>query len=227
MEPILRGMLEFQQRVFPENEELFRRLSNGQAPKAMLITCSDSRIDPALIMGTRPGDIFIVRNAGNIVPAAESAGGGESASIEYAVRVLNVEDIILCGHTQCGAMGALIDPASVENLPCVKGWVAQARDALERARSRAASQHDANLLQCCIESNVILQLEHLRSYPFIAERLKAGNLRLHGFVYHFEKGRIDYYEAARNEFVPLQQAVGSGRSQVIASATPGVRGATA
>jgi len=206
MEPILRGMLEFQQRVYPEHEELFQQLVNGQSPKAMLITCSDSRIDPALIMGTRPGDIFIVRNAGNIVTPADAPGGGEAASLEYAVCVLGVEDIILCGHTQCGAMNALLDPKSVDALPCVKSWVAHAHEAVDRAKIRASQNGRGDLLQSCIESNVILQLEHLRTYPFVAERLRDGRLRLHGFVYHFDGGRIDYYEAAHNTFVPLHKA---------------------
>ena len=104
MEPILRGILEFQQRVYPEHRELFQELHSGQSPKTMLITCSDSRIDPALIMGTKPGDIFIVRNAGNIVAPADQPCGSEPASVEYALKVLGIEDLIVCGHTHLPAI---------------------------------------------------------------------------------------------------------------------------
>jgi carbonic anhydrase len=214
MEPILRGMLEFQQRVYPEHRELFQRLRKGQSPQAMLITCSDSRIDPALVMGTQPGDIFIVRNAGNIVPPAYRAGGGEAASLEYAVCVLGIEDIIVCGHSQCGAMSGLLEPGSLEALPYVRSWVAHARDALSRARSRASNTSADEMLHHCVECNVIVQLEHLQTYPFIAERLRDGCIRLHGLVYHFEKGRIDYYEAAQNRFVPLQEATASNANGI-------------
>lgn len=206
MEPILRGLLEFQQRVYPEHRDLFQTLRNGQSPKAMLITCSDSRIDPALVMGTKPGDIFIVRNAGNIVAPADQPSGGEAASLEYAVNVLGIEDIIVCGHSQCGAMGGLLNPASLESLPCVKTWVSHAREALARARKRGGDLPNDKLLPHIIECNVIVQLEHLRTYPFIAQGLKAGSVRIHGMVYHFEKGCIDSFDAAQNRFIPLDES---------------------
>lgn len=219
MEPILRGILEFQQSVYPEHRALFHELRNGQSPKTMLITCSDSRIDPALIMRTKPGDIFIVRNAGNIVaPADQPAGGSEAASIEYATVVLGIEDIIVCGHSQCGAMTALLKPETLTELGYVQPWVEQARAAAERCHARARGHSEQETLDACIECNVILQLEHLQTYPFISERLKAGRLRLHGMVYHFEKGRMDYYEAASNRFVPLQSLASKTLSEDLAGA---------
>jgi len=217
MEPILRGILEFQQRVYPEHRELFQELHSGQSPKTMLITCSDSRIDPALIMGTKPGDIFIVRNAGNIVAPADQPCGSEPASVEYALKVLGIEDLIVCGHTQCGAMTALLNPESLDGLECVHAWVANAEASVKRARQRATGTSPQELLDACIESNVILQLEHLQTYPFVSERLQDGRLRLHGMVYHFEKGRMDYYEAATNRFVPLAET--NAQHGVTAAAT--------
>ncbi len=210
MEPILRGMLEYQQRVHPQHRALFDELRHGQSPKFMFITCSDSRIDPALILRSKPGDIFIARNAGNIVAPADAHGGSEAATIEYAVCVLGVEDLIVCGHSQCGAVSALVNPESLEGLSCVQSWVAHAQGALDRAKIHAADQPDKSFLDHCIECNVILQLEHLRTYPFVAERLEDLRLRLHGMVYHFDKGRIDYYEAAQNRFIPLSEAAAAG-----------------
>jgi carbonic anhydrase len=124
---LMQGLHNFEKEVHMSNEALFTRLAKGQAPDAIFITCSDSRVDPNLLTGVAPGELFVIRNAGNIVPAYNpSQGGGEAASIEYAVTVLGVKDIIVCGHSQCGAIKGLLDPESLTDLPAVAQWLKHA-----------------------------------------------------------------------------------------------------
>lgn len=126
MEKLIRGIHEFQSTHFSPQRELFQRLAGGQRPDALFITCSDSRIDPSLLTQTKPGELFILRNAGNIVPPYGAANGGEGATIEYAIRALGIRDIIVCGHTHCGAMQGLLQPEALEDLPAVRSWLSHA-----------------------------------------------------------------------------------------------------
>ncbi len=195
MQKLVTGIHHFQQNIFSNHSQLFQRLVDGQTPLALFITCSDSRLDPAMLTQTRPGELFIMRNAGNIVPPYGSSCGGEAATIEYAVAVLKVRDIILCGHSHCGAMRGLLHPEQVENLPAVRSW-------LERAEStkriiRENYQHitdEKALLTATVEENVLVQLENLRTHPAVAAALARGELTLHGWVYKFETGQVFAYD---------------------------------
>jgi len=191
---ILRGLSQFQREVYPKHRELFQRLALGQRPQALFITCADSRIDPCLLTQMKPGDLFICRVIGNVVPPFPDAVGGVSATIEYAVGVLGVEDVIVCGHTDCGVMKGVLNPEAVADLPSVSAWLQYAQP----ARSAAAEDDLLGLT----ERNVLLQLEHLRTHPSVAQRLRDGDLGLHGWVYHLAEGAVTTYDSATQTFVP-------------------------
>jgi carbonic anhydrase len=217
MEEILRGVRRFQLEIFPERKTFFRDLAQGQRPQALLITCSDSRIDPALITQISPGTLFIIRNAGNIVSANSSPPSDMSASLEYAVSVLNVRHIIVCGHTHCGAMEGLMYPDSVKSLHHVSRWLDQAAS----IRSKLAADRNATsaeLVARAARANVVLQLDNLRSYPWIAAREADDRVSLHGWVYDIEHGEMYIHQPARGEFAALSQMSLDGEAAVAAMA---------
>ena len=205
MSRIIKGVLSFQRRIFGTKESLFGRLARGQKPLALFITCSDSRINPNLLTLTEPGELFILRNAGNLVPAAGGPANGEEATIEYAVAHLHVRDVILCGHSHCGAVQGLLHPQALEKLPRVAAWLEHARAILADLPAENVLP-PAERLALAIQKNVLLQLEHLRGHPPLRAALDAGALRLHGWVYHFETGQVDVYDPLTGQFVPLSDA---------------------
>ncbi len=202
MEKVVSGILRFQGKAFPERKELFAELANGQNPEVLFITCADSRIDPNLVTQTEPGDLFICRNAGNIVPPHAKVAGGVTASIEFAVAVLGVKDIVVCGHTDCGAMKGALNPSAVADLPHVSNWLDHARAAVETVRAGCCH---GNELDAVTEQNVLLQLQHLRTHPAVAARLWNGEIGLHGWVYDIKTGQVNCYDEARKAFVPLDE----------------------
>ena len=187
VDKIVAGVQRFQQDVFPSQQALFEALGEGQQPRALLVTCSDSRIDPSLFTQTQPGELFIVRNAGNIVPPPSAGVGGESATIEYAVRALGVPHAIVCGHSHCGAMAAAANPESAAALPDVSQWIKFAESAVDRAGEFGSVDDEALRV---IAANVLVQLDHLRSHPAVAEAEAEGRLQLHGWIYLFEEGEV-------------------------------------
>jgi carbonic anhydrase len=215
MTRIIQGVLNFQRRIFGSKRELFSRLGKGQKPLALFITCSDSRIAPDLLAQTEPGELFVLRNAGNLVPPHGGPPGAEAATIEYAIVQLRVRDIILCGHSKCGAMHGLLQPEALTSLPGVAGWLDHARAILPEVNSAGAGLPEEEQLKLAIEKNVLLQLEHLKTHPAVAAALAARTLRLHGWVYHFEKGVVDTYDPLSGRFVPLDQHV---RQQLLQNA---------
>jgi carbonic anhydrase len=203
VQKLVEGIHAFQAQYFARNRELFRKLAErGQNPEAILITCSDSRVVPNLITSTEPGELFIVRNVGNIVPHA-SLPGGTAAAIEYAIEVLGVSDIIVCGHTHCGAIKALLDPPSMERLPLVQRWMAQATRVREIVAERYAHLEGAARATAAAEENVLVSLENLRTFPFVTERLARGTLRMSGWVFKIETGQVFGYDPALGQFVDL------------------------
>ncbi|MFI6803542.1 carbonic anhydrase [Streptomyces luteogriseus] len=166
----------------------YRKLAEGQYPEALFITCSDSRVIPAMITGARPGEIFELRNAGNIVPPYGRPGAcGEAATIEYALEVLGVQDIVVCGHSHCGAMGALKSGDDLSSLPGVDAWLRLARPELTSVLETAPD--DPSLPEVS-QGNVVNQLVALRSYPVVRQRLDSGRLRLHGWYYEVDTGFV-------------------------------------
>ncbi len=203
MKELIAGMRRFRSDVFPSQRTLFESLGAGQQPRALLVTCSDSRIDPSLFTQTEPGELFVIRNAGNIVPPASAGPSGESATIEYAVRVLGVRYAIVCGHSHCGAMAAAADPESAAELPQVSHWIQHAAEAVPRASAFADESDEALRV---VAANVALQLEHLRSHPSVAEAEAEGRLELHGWVYLFEAGEVAVVDPAGGALRGLNEA---------------------
>ncbi len=205
MKKVISGLARFQDEVFPHNRDLFEALASGQTPETLFITCSDSRIDPCMLTQTKPGDIFICRNAGNIVPAYGEVIGGVSATIEYAVLGLGVKDIILCGHSDCGAMRALLNPKSVAHMPAVSAWLRYGESARFVVQENHSHLVGADLLTAMIERNVLAQLDNLRTHPSVSARFANGQLNLHGWVYDIGSGEVRTLNTAQGRFVPLQE----------------------
>jgi carbonic anhydrase len=203
MQKLVEGIHHFQSNVFQSEPEFYARLAEGQSPEALFITCSDSRINPNLITQTRPGDLFILRNAGNIVPPYGAANGGEGATIEYAVAALGVKDIIVCGHSHCGAMRGLLEPEGLEELPAVRNWLGHAETTRRVMRENYGHLSGQSLVTATVQENVLAQLENLRTHPSVAARLARGALHLHGWVYKIETGEVFAYDAATAQFAPL------------------------
>lgn len=192
VEKFLQGISRFQKDVYPHHLDLFEKLAAGQRPDALFITCADSRIDPCLLTQTKPGELFICRVIGNIVPPYPDALGGVSATVEYAAGVLRVPEIIVCGHTDCGVMKGALNPEALEAYPNVAHWL---RYADVENRERTLLEHT--------EHNVTAQLDNLRTHPSVAARIKEGDLALHGWVYHIGPGTVTGYDEETKTFQPL------------------------
>jgi carbonic anhydrase len=199
------GVVRFQTEVYPQHKALFETLARGQSPEALFITCSDSRIETAMLTQTAPGELFICRNAGNIVPPHTQQTGGMTASIEFAVAVLKVPHIVICGHTECGAMKGAMNPESLDALPHVKEWLGFSKAAVDVVAHIAEGKSDAEKMQVLLEQNVLLQLNHLRTHPTVAARLAAGEVTLHGWVYDIRTGDVSAFDEAQGRFVPVPE----------------------
>lgn len=204
MQDIISGFLRFQQEVFPARKELFKTLASGQTPKALFISCSDSRMVPELVTQREPGDLFVIRNAGNIVPSFGPEPGGVSATVEYAVAQLKVTDIVICGHSDCGAMTAVATCACLDHMPAVRNWLRHA-DAARMINESKPHQSEQERIDGMVRENVIAQLNNIRTHPSVALGLAQGRLALHGWVYDIESGSIDALDTATNQFVPLAE----------------------
>jgi len=204
MHRLVQGFRHFKQNIFPQQNQLYKDLANQQKPHTMIITCSDSRIMPERIFATEPGDLFVYRNIGNIVPPYTQQVSSEIAAIEYAVNVLKVEHIVICGHSDCGAMKAALHPENVTGMPSVSAWLKHA----DRARHvlhahENADEHDH--LRCLTEENVIAQLDHLRTLPIVAAGLARRNVELHGWVYDIPDAILRVYDPRQSRFIPLDE----------------------
>ncbi len=193
---VVSGTKRFSSDVYPSMQELFEELGQGQAPRVTMLTCSDSRIDPCAITQTGPGDLFVLRNAGNIVPRS-GTGGGEIASLEFAIRALKTSHVVVCGHSDCGAMKGLMNPDACSHLSHVSAWVSEAQPALE-GLSGDGEDSKAGLNQV-IDSNVKLQLANLRQLDFVSEAEAAGDLSLHGWVYEIGTGAVRVIESTATD----------------------------
>ncbi|MFE9648470.1 carbonic anhydrase [Streptomyces sp. NPDC006365] len=180
-----------------ERPEEFARLAEGQSPQVLFITCSDSRVVPALITGARPGELFELRTAGNIVPPyASEQPTSEAATIEYAVEVLGVDDIVVCGHSHCGAVGALVRDEDLTAVPAVRDWLAH-------ATPKPTGTVEDPTVADAVQGHVLTQLLRLRSYPCVERRLTAGDLRMHGWFYEIHTGSVLAHDAQSDVFTEL------------------------
>ncbi|HWU02263.1 MAG TPA: carbonic anhydrase [Novosphingobium sp.] len=206
MNELIGRVFSFEKSTFPDSGELFAKLSSeGQSPKALMISCADSRVVPEQILQAQPGDLFVCRNAGNIVPPHSTMNGGVSSTVEYAVAALGVRDIIVCGHSDCGAMKALSNPVGLERMPNVAGWL----------RHGAAAEHIVST--CCPElsegervraislENVIAQIAHLRTHPSVAAAIARGEMALHGWFVDIHAGQVLGLDGKTGQFIPLRE----------------------
>jgi carbonic anhydrase len=205
VQKLIEGIHQFQSGAFLPLQELFERLAKGQHPETLFITCSDSRIDPTLLTNAQPGDLFILRNAGNIIPPHGSGNGGEEATVEFAVAALGVKDIIICGHSHCGAMHGLLNPEQVASLPAVSSWLSHAETTRRIMRENYGLLDGDRLLTATVEENVLVQLENLRTLPAVGSRLVRGDLHLHGWVYKIATGEVFAYDVESAQFVKLAE----------------------
>lgn len=201
MKTLLPKLKQFQNVVYEQNIELFQELAQGQRPHTLMITCSDSRIDPNMVTQTAPGEIFIVRNAGNIIPPYGACQGGEEASIEFAIDGLKVQNIVVCGHSACGAMKALIHPESTKNLPSVKRWLMHAEATRRCCELHSKALHEVPL-STVVEENVKTQINNLKTHPSVFAAIKNKQVNIFGWVYHIENGMVSILNPKTNKYIP-------------------------
>jgi carbonic anhydrase len=204
MDKLIEGHKRFLAEVFPRRRDQFHLLAEMQAPEWLVITCSDSRIVPDMILSTGPGDLFISRCIGNVVPVE---GGdnvdGISATIEYSVEVLKVKAIIVCGHSDCGALKAALDRKNLANLPKARRWLSHIEGAFTHRQPLNPADGEHAELASLIRGNVVAQLHNLRAQPSVARALVHGTLAIHGWYYDILTGRIERYDEKERKFVPL------------------------
>lgn len=198
------GFRRFQEKYFSKDRELFEQLRQGQRPKAAIVACADSRVDPALLMDAEPGDVFVVRNVANLVPPYAPGGGFASvpAALEFAVLSLAVEHVIVLGHAQCGGIHALMIGAGPGG-EFIGKWVGIAQRARERVLAELPAKTPALQARACEQAAILVSLENLMTYPWIAERVTTGAMHLHGWYFDIAEGELLSYQPTRNGFEPI------------------------
>lgn len=218
MNDLIGRVLSFEKQVFPNQSALFAKLVNdGQSPKALMISCADSRVVPEQIMQAGPGDLFVCRNAGNIVPPFSNHNGGVSSTVEYAVMALGVRDIIVCGHSDCGAMKALMNPEGLERMPNVAAWLRHSNAAASVVNECYPHMEDAERVRTAALENIVAQIAHLRTHPSVASAIARGQMTLHGWFVDIREGAILALDGVSGRFStvrddrPLPVAVPAGQ----------------
>jgi carbonic anhydrase len=201
MQKLIEGLHKFRTEIYPTKRDLYAELAEGQSPETLFITCSDSRISPNELTQTEPGDLFILRNAGNLVPPYGAAyTSGEGATIEFAVAKLGVKHIVVCGHTLCGAMKALTNPASVADTPQLARWLEHAEPTRRIVEDNYAHLGDLDRLTVLAEENVLVQIENLRTHPAVRSRLARGDLSLHAWVFKIQTAEVFAFNGESGQF---------------------------
>jgi carbonic anhydrase len=203
LERLLTGVRRFRQQEFPSRRELYAQITReGQRPHTLFITCADSRLDPELLTASGPGDIFVSRNIGNVVPAYGAMLGGVSAVIEYAVSALEVSQIVVCGHSDCGAMKSLLRPESLDKLPTVKRWLTSAEAAISVTDAICKREDGPKFLSNLVEQNVLLQVSHVKTHPSVAGQIARGQLEVRGWVFDITSGQVSM-SSENGQFKPV------------------------
>jgi len=197
---ILHGVAKFQTDVYPAQREMFERLRHKQEPLALFVTCEDARVVPTLFTQTDPGEIFNEHNPGNMVPPHVEFVGGVTAGVEYAMLALKVPLVVVCGHTDCGVMKALLDPAKADGMPGVQKWMSHGFAARDRALREYPYARSDEQLQRVTEYNVLEQIENLKTHPSVRKRLRYGELEIRGWVYDIGDGSIREANLETGEF---------------------------
>ena len=208
LQRLIDGVRHFQSDVYPEQAEIFAQAaSEKQTPHTLFITCADSRIDPIAITSSSTGEIFVARNIGNMVPPYGEMLGGVSAVIEFAVASLRVRHVVICGHSHCGAMQGLLDPASVASMPTVKSWLQNAHAALvvaETLQNEAIkTQPGSQVIDVLTEQNVLLQMQHLKTHPSVAGAIARRELTISGWIYSIGTGEVRFAKDGETSFTPI------------------------
>ncbi|MDW5267807.1 MULTISPECIES: carbonic anhydrase [Acidobacteriaceae] len=208
LEQLKAGVRRFQATVYPEQAEMYRKaVSVPQEPHTLFVACADSRIEPETITQTKPGEMFVLRNIGNLIPAYGEMMGGVSAVVEYAVSLLKVKHVVVCGHADCGAMKGLLNPDSVTTMPAVKNWLKNAATAMSVAEALGArDEAPETLMRSVTEQNVLLQIQHLRTHPSVAAAIAREELTISGWVYEIGTGQVRISEDGAKSFVPVSGA---------------------
>jgi carbonic anhydrase len=205
MQRLIEGHKRFLAEVFPARKSHFHLLAEGQSPQWLFITCADSRVLPDLILGTEPGDLFIARSLGNVVPVTGQDVDGVTATIEYAVEVLKVRHVIVCGHSDCGALKAALDRESLENLPKARRWLDHVEVAFAYKQPLNPADGESAELAALIRGNVVAQLKNLQAQLPVRSAMEEGRLTVHGWYYDILTGRIEEYDDTTKKFAPLVQ----------------------
>ena len=214
MKKLINGLREFKTNYFSTHLELFEQLAHGQKPRVLFITCSDSRIDPNLITQTEVGELFVIRNAGNIIPPFGAANGGEGAAVEYAIHALGIEQIVVCGHSHCGAMKGLLQLNKLqEDMPLVYDWLKHAEATRRLVKENYSHYQGEELLEVTIAENVLTQIDNLKTYPVIHSKLYQGKLKIYGWIYHLESGEVLAYDPENHAYTAPQSQLRDDESE--------------
>lgn len=211
MKKLIKGLRDFKDNYFSTHLDLFEQLTHAQKPRVLFITCSDSRIDPNLITQAAVGELFVIRNAGNIIPPYGAANGGEGASVEYAVHSLGIEQIVICGHSHCGAMKGLLKLNKLQqDMPLVYNWLQHAEATRRLVQENYGNYSDEEMVEIAVAENVLTQIENLKTYPIIRSKLYQGKLQIYGWIYHLETGEVLAYDSANHAYVAPQSQLNEG-----------------
>jgi len=203
MQKLIEGHKRFLEEAFPARRNQFHLLAERQAPETLFITCADSRVVPDLILQTQPGDLFICRNAGNVIPRSGEPAGGVSATIEYAVQVLKVRNLIVCGHSDCGVIRALMAPQTLEGLSSVREWLQHVEPAWKYVDEVERNAGELTRHKALTHANILVQLDNLRTHAYIARAIAEERLQVHGWYYDIMSGQIEDYDERLGKFTPL------------------------
>ncbi|MGE4132150.1 MAG: carbonic anhydrase [Bdellovibrionales bacterium] len=209
MRKLVKGIVEFRRKGLPDYLQKFSRLAAGQSPDTLFIACSDSRVVPNLFASTDPGDLFVIRNVGNLIPCCDEHGHSvadesEAAAVEFAIGNLKVKDIIVCGHSECGAMQAILNGRQLVPAPNLRAWLRHGEDALDELRTPKG--HGLSPLNVLSQRNVLAQLDHLRTYPLVIDQIKRGQLRIHGWWFDLETASVLAYDQTTGKFELIDEA---------------------
>ena len=203
MKKLIRGLDKFRQTYVSNHQELFEQLSHGQNPRVLFVTCSDSRVAPNLITDTDVGDLFVIRNAGNIIPPYGAANGGEGGTIEYAISALGIEQVVVCGHSNCGAMKGLLKLNKLQkDMPLVYDWLKHAESTRRLVTENYPHYKGKDLMEMLVAENVLIQIENLKTYPVVRAKLHQGRLKIYAWIYNIETGNVLAYDARTHTYVP-------------------------
>lgn len=204
MKKLIKGLHKFQKEIFPNEKDFFESLVKGQNPEVLFITCSDSRINPNLFTSSNPGDLFILRNAGNIIPIHGTCGS-EEATIEFAVSTLGVKDIIVCGHSHCGAIQSAFNLENIKKLPSLYNWIKNnIEPTLKNVEETYKVFDKETILDILIQENVLKQIENIKTHPVVSNAIANNQLSLHAWVYTFETGEIFSFNSKEEQFELLK-----------------------